>query len=487
MAIKSLRTEIENFIKATSRPTRSQLSQNKLESYIFKKQFIEEWCEYCINLARIPVKPNTKAIMTRAFFIKLRSEIGKVSAPMSYDDKGDRVVISKLYKGTASFESSSSKIKPAVREAKRVAVMSLQKQGFSGSTDPMRDAMHGHHGGPESTDYKTTLGMVDVQDAMKGTNKAPLQRLEDEVNQQPKIDILADVVRSEFKDLLDLEMGWDRSSRSKTSVSRKPAKINVYNDIQISFALGHGVKGRDYTDAMADWDTPRGSRAGNKKLPNAIDDILAKVQQNVMNHIEKYVEKNPEKLGNVEGSPSVMDLIDAEAPKTIIQRMFPHKSNPDMRLKVNKALLKTLKIPTTKSGKVASKKAKGKVSGRRNRKRPPAVVTSRVEQKAGTNPMALKALINELLPRAVAQNMISPALQYRTGRFANSVRVDNITQGPRGGNKMIEASYMNNPYETFARGGKMYTSQRDPERLIRKSVRQVASGIIGAKFGIDIQ
>ena len=101
--------------------------------------------------------------------------------------------------------------------------------------------------------------------------------------------------------------------------------------------------------------------------------------------------------------------------------------------------------------------------------------------------MALKALINELLPRAVAQNMVSPALQYRTGRFANSVRVDNITQGPRGGNTMIEASYMNNPYETFARGGKMYTSQRDPERLIRKSVRQVASGIIGAKFGIDIQ
>ena len=33
MAIKSLRTEIENFIKATSRPTRSQLSQNKLESF----------------------------------------------------------------------------------------------------------------------------------------------------------------------------------------------------------------------------------------------------------------------------------------------------------------------------------------------------------------------------------------------------------------------------------------------------------------------
>ena len=37
--------------------------------------------------------------------------------------------------------------------------------------------------------------------------------------------------------------------------------------------------------------------------------------------------------------------------------------------------------------------------------------------------------------------MTSPALRYRTGRFANSVRVDNVTQGPRGGNTMIETTY----------------------------------------------
>ena len=52
---------------------------------------------------------------------------------------------------------------------------------------------------------------------------------------------------------------------------------------------------------------------------------------------------------------------------------------------------------------------------------------------------------------------------------------------------MIEATYRNNPYETFAPGGKMYTTQRNPEKLIRKSIRQVASGIVGAKFGINIQ
>ena len=82
--------------------------------------------------------------------------------------------------------------------------------------------------------------------------------------------------------------------------------------------------------------------------------------------------------------------------------------------------------------------------------------------------------------------MVAPRLRYRTGRFANSVRVDNVTQGPRGGNTMIETSYRSDPYETFAPGGKKYTSQRDPEKLIKRSVRQIATGIIGPRFGIEV-
>ena len=38
------------------------------------------------------------------------------------------------------------------------------------------------------------------------------------------------------------------------------------------------------------------------------------------------------------------------------------------------------------------------------------------------NPMALRKLLNEALPQQVAQNMVAPALRYRTGRFANSVQ-----------------------------------------------------------------
>lgn len=186
-------------------------------------------------------------------------------------------------------------------------------------------------------------------------------------------------------------------------------------------------------------------------------------------------------------------LVGASA-KSIIQNMFAHKTNPDMRYKVNKKLLnfrdvkskQKTKFGSKKTGSQKTTKGKGAVRAVAGYK---ALSRGRgnIEQQAGSNPMALKSLLNEILPQAVAVNMVAPALRYRTGRFANSVRVDNVTQGPRGGNTMIEATYRTNPYETFAPGGKQYTQQRDPERLIKRTVRQVASGVIGARFGIDIQ
>ena len=49
--------------------------------------------------------------------------------------------------------------------------------------------------------------------------------------------------------------------------------------------------------------------------------------------------------------------------------------------------------------------------------------------------------------------MGSPALNFRTGRFANSARVENVAIGPRGG-LHIDYTYMRDPYETFEPGGK---------------------------------
>jgi len=197
---------------------------------------------------------------------------------------------------------------------------------------------------------------------------------------------------------------------------------------------------------------------------------------------------------NYQASKSPKKRLVEVGSKQIVQNLFAHKTNPDMRYKVNKSILAQGKgetinevvqdivsLTTAAYARKSTRNAKGK--------RPPrgrGAAQGKVAQAAGENPMALRNLLNELLPKVVAKNMTSPALNYRTGRFANSVNVDNVTQGPRGGNTMIEASYMTDPYSTFAPGGKKYTPQRNPEALIKRSVREIATSIVGAKFGVTV-
>ncbi len=231
----------------------------------------------------------------------------------------------------------------------------------------------------------------------------------------------------------------------------------------------------------------------DKKIKDQVEALLKDQATFVKLAVESKAKKSEDGAEQLfRDSPGPLTALDALSKKQIVSGMFSHKSNPDMRLRVNKRLLE--------EGKKAVSRGRSKTKPKRRRATfaSKATAAGAVKSKgkrstntmktggAATNPMALKALLNEVLPAQVAQNMQSPALQFRTGRFANNVRVQNITQGPRGGNTMIETSYQNDPYETFARGGKMYTPQRDPDRLIRKSVRQVAMGILGGRFGVNV-
>lgn len=195
----------------------------------------------------------------------------------------------------------------------------------------------------------------------------------------------------------------------------------------------------------------------------------------------------------------------AQVSKLIIQKMFSHKTNPDMRLKVNKALVAKAKTKKTKSrggtkfkktGGLQSKQMGNPRTGRgkagmagaavSSTLKPRSVSTMRTSTNTAANNLKLRALLNEVLPETVAMNMKAPALRFRTGRLANSVRVDNITTGPRGGNMLIETSYDTDPYGTYAPGGKRYTPQRNPEALIRSSVRTIAMGMVKQRFNVKV-
>lgn len=92
---------------------------------------------------------------------------------------------------------------------------------------------------------------------------------------------------------------------------------------------------------------------------------------------------------------------------------------------------------------------------------------------------SLLALINSHLHDVVAANMgdgnSRNVLNYRTGRFATSTKVERLTAN-REGAITAYYSYMKNPYATFSEGGRQDKPRsRDPKLLISKSIREIAA------------
>lgn len=225
----------------------------------------------------------------------------------------------------------------------------------------------------------------------------------------------------------------------------------------------------------------------DKTIKDQVELLLNDQRTFIKAAIESGAKKDPRTaLAFFHSSPHPIDALGALGNKQIIDKMFSHKTNPDMRLRVNKSLARKGRKATTKSRTKTSTKTKRGIYKNKTRRASAAGAVKGATLRTPDSPLTLKALLNDVLPEAIAANMTSPALRFRTGRFANSVRVDNITQGPRGGNTLIETSYLKDPYETFAPGGKKYTFQRNPERLIKGTVRQVATGILGGRFSVGV-
>lgn len=92
---------------------------------------------------------------------------------------------------------------------------------------------------------------------------------------------------------------------------------------------------------------------------------------------------------------------------------------------------------------------------------------------------SLQQLINSSLQDVISANMgnggSKSILNYRTGRFAASAKVERLSQSKDG---MISAfySYMKAPYQTFEPGYAQGSPKtRDPKLLIAKSIRDIAA------------
>jgi len=100
------------------------------------------------------------------------------------------------------------------------------------------------------------------------------------------------------------------------------------------------------------------------------------------------------------------------------------------------------------------------------------------------NLLKLQALLNAKLPGVVRKNMGAPGLQNRSGRFANSARVTDIST-TRQGFPSIGFTYQKAPYEIFEVGSgrtPWANIDRDPRRLIDRSLREIAAELAIGRF-----
>lgn len=182
-----------------------------------------------------------------------------------------------------------------------------------------------------------------------------------------------------------------------------------------------------------------------------------------------------EALVETEGSPSFKDLIVSDIVNTLAGRPLDKKVYVQKPTLINKKTNKITK-PKGNSEKIAAaKKLRDKV---KKVKQDPKQFKFE-ETDLLLNLFSLQTFINTHLQDVIAANMGDgnrrDVLNYRTGRFASTVKVEKLSQSREG---MITAfySYMKNPYATFSENGQQeFPKTRDPKLLVAKSIREIAA------------
>jgi hypothetical protein len=178
-------------------------------------------------------------------------------------------------------------------------------------------------------------------------------------------------------------------------------------------------------------------------------------------------------------SPTLLQSISNTLISTIIGDKYkgPKSSLKDINKNLKQGVKKTVsskKSNTTKSSSKSTRKSNVKVAELSSIRAQPV------------NLLNLQNLINQHLQNVISANMGDgnrrDVLNYRTGRFASSAKVEYISESRAG---MITAfySYMKNPYATFSGGGQQqYPRSRDPKLLISKSIREIAATQVGNRL-----
>jgi hypothetical protein len=237
-------------------------------------------------------------------------------------------------------------------------------------------------------------------------------------------------------------------------------------------------------DGVGKYETKNIVKLSLGKNPTNLASDLGSLMTHAENYITQHIKNSTQQVLSdvqLEASTSLNDQVGGDV-ITDILRPLTKVGLPDMRYKVNVAEFSTKR----RKEKVIKPKGPGKaimsaiavsVSGKTPR---PIAKEKKKEQDTG-NLLKIEALINKKLPAQVRKNMGRPALINQTGRFSNSVEVQNLRATKSG--LSGEYTYMLSPYETFENTGSIrWPSGYNPKPLIAKSIRELAMGLTSQKL-----
>lgn len=448
----------------------------------------------------------------KSFLLKLDAEMQKDSDP-SYRELTNNRETHVFY-----FDS---------KEIRRVMNTLLHsKRGDNESTNLAHAEQSGIDMGKFRETFNTELRTLTAAVKKRFTDAASKKDSNVTINSRTKTSIVATVSQEEgsskniykqitykYQDLLDdfyknivaaLGATPIRKSKRRGYVDAERAG-QVFNLEHIGANIAHQIN-----DAIHDSLTKQGAMPGgnftklNKKDRAALEEI--KTQLEVIKDLEKgtvhvsvgsalenvtqagKVEKGIRKalknalekldIPNLKGSDS---LAGATRKKVVKKIMDPFK-----KIKGARVTTEDLKIDDNKTPSKLDKKRKNTVKTNNVA----SISKRRVKQstvKGGANQQSMfsiMAMINQKLPQTVRKNMIAPRLENRTGRFANSVKITEVTRTAQGF-PSFGYTYDKDPYQVYESGvGKApwEDGQRDPRQLIDASIREIAANLALGRF-----
>ena len=253
-----------------------------------------------------------------------------------------------------------------------------------------------------------------------------------------------------------------------SSIAKKEKIVDIITDFEntIGLTIDHsqivsaeGLK-KDYTPILS-W---------QKAVSN---NTLAKLESQAIRSFKEKLKdvatlESSTKLVNAIG----MVMLDAVAPKEASNVRVTGKRK---------------KVVKEKSRGDSESKLKGKRKTRAVRDSTvPKGVAPKKERNRGisSTPLALIGIFNKELPQTLQKNMRSPALNYQSGRFANSVKVLDAVSTTKG-YPSFGFSYQKDPYQVFEMGAgtpPWATPERDPRKIIDNSMREIAAKYAIGRF-----